>query len=309
VTFIDIEAVVNHINSTSNEFHINSHSHTVMQLTVTNKSATESSKSVLASSTLGDPPGLGRLTFLLFSDQYPDSDTSPGKKIPLTSSPPYAWVPLLSNILQWLESRRPSPPFHKSRLLLLIRDVFYARQQASFLLLLSPSEQKRDENCRWLDIFSRIVALGRSHSEQLSSTSGDNSFAANQHFADLDNRSESSVTRRLSTNINTPIRRKSISAQSLQHSFASAAPAAQNKADDLKRRGSMNSIVFTPAPTSRAARKSITLTHIVNPAHNSLVVEPPPPPRLHGDNQTNGYVEDFSRSEACLEIIIFVCEA
>eukprot|EP01036_Dinobryon_divergens_P024174 gene24174-32599_t len=287
----DIEAVVNHINSSSYEFQINSHSHTVMQLTVTNKSVAESNKATHSGSVLGDPPGLGRLTFLLFSNQYPDSDNNNGKKIPLSPSTPYAWVSLLSNILQWLESRRPSPPFHKSRLLLLIRDVLYARQQASFLLLLSPSEQKRDENWKWLDIFSRIAALGRSHSEQLSSTSADHSFVTNQHSSDFDNKSEGSVTRRLSTNVNTPIRRKSISAQSLQHSFAlAAAPPTQSKTSEdlIKRRASM---AATPAATSRATRKSVTLSNIFNQPQFSLTAEPPPPP------QSNGYVEDFTRSE------------
>ena len=289
--------MVNHINSSSYEFQINSHSHTVMQLTVTNKSVAESNKATLSGSVLGDPPGLGRLTILLFSNQCPDSDTNNGKKVPLSPSTPYAWVSLLSNILQWLESRRPSPPFHKSRLLLLIRDVLYARQQASFLLLLTPSEQKRDENWKWLDIFSRIAALGRSHGEQLSSTSADHSFVTNQHSSDFDNKSEGSVTRRLSTNVNTPIRRKSISAQSLQHSFAlAAAPPTQSKTSEdlIKRRASMTA---TPAATSRATRKSVTLTNIFNQPQFSLAAEPPPPP------QSNGYVEDFTRSEACLHPI------
>jgi hypothetical protein len=156
-----------------------------MQLTVTNRNLTESLSSAsgiksrsASMSLIGDPPGVGRLSFLILSHLHSDSKPSQS-----ASPQPFSWVSQLQFIIQWLESRRPSPPFHKSRLLLLLRDVLYGRQLASILIFLQPSSERMAVNAQWLALLSRIIALGRnSQSEnntsnilQRSSSSDDSS--------------------------------------------------------------------------------------------------------------------------------------
>lgn len=66
------------------------------------------------------------------------------------------WAESIHNIITWLESKRVSPPFHKSRLLLILKDVLCGRQSASLLLFVQPTAQQHDINFEWMRLIARI---------------------------------------------------------------------------------------------------------------------------------------------------------
>ncbi len=62
----------------------------------------------------------------------------------------YPWIEHSRQVLQWMENKRASTPFHKSRLLLLLKDVLLRRQTATMLLCLQPSAAQRSDHEDWL---------------------------------------------------------------------------------------------------------------------------------------------------------------
>ena len=265
-----------------------------MQLTVNGNSSTENGKSASSIGT-GDAQGVGRLTFLLMSDLQPEEESSQGKKAQ-PPAPQFAWVPLLSNILQWLASRRPSPPFHKSRLLLLIRDVLYCRQQASIFLLLQPSQKRKEENRQWLEIFRQITSLGRSSG---SDSAGD----ASQSLHSNSNSEPTSGKKSLA--VSTPIRRRTIATaatnvqKALQSKSTDSLPLSHSHSNlnsssssAVKRRSNSFIASLTPGAAggansaSQSVRKT-TLGNIFSQVENQ-----------NADGE--GYMEDFRRSEVII---------
>jgi hypothetical protein len=159
----EIETVIQHVLSAIPSIADHSHgtSHTVLQLTVVNKLPSRIHEDA--------PPITGKITFLLLSNlssidcQYMASSapSSPSRlkhaasfSSTASSVAWYPWVDQLHSILQWLESRRASPPFHKSRLLLLLKEVLLRRQRASLMLLLHPSADQHAINILWCKLFA-----------------------------------------------------------------------------------------------------------------------------------------------------------
>lgn len=159
----DIEAVISHVQKiVPSVDHSMGTFHTVMQLTVVNKGVQDSqvrnsadSVSSRISTNPGDQPGTGRLTFVLLSNIAPIVSTAGKLSYPI--SPHYPWVEQTYLIVQWLESKRASPPFHKSRILLLLRDVLCRKQSASIVLMLQPNLEQHAINREWLQLVSRIA--------------------------------------------------------------------------------------------------------------------------------------------------------
>jgi hypothetical protein len=153
----EIETVINHVLDAIPNIadHSIGTSHTIMQLNVVNKLMSSGPPS--PGSTVEEQPATGRITFLLLSNLSPSDQQylSPKNTIPSdVSSQWFPWVEQLFSILQWLESRRASPPFHKSRLLLILREVLLRRQRASLVLLVHPSADQHQVNVQWLKLFA-----------------------------------------------------------------------------------------------------------------------------------------------------------
>lgn len=180
----DIEAVVNHVLKIIPQVadHSLGTSHTVMQLTITNYKLAQqqqqqmpTSHTTTGSATLAsqaaDGPGVGRVSFLLLSNLAPPSGTAQpttGKKSATAAhrssiDHPFPWVDQTYIITQWLQAKRPSPPFHKSRLLLLLKDVLLRRQRASMVLLVQPSEAQHESNLKWFKLFAQLGANFMDH--------------------------------------------------------------------------------------------------------------------------------------------------
>lgn len=165
----DVDAVVNHVQKIVTEAdHNHGNLHTVMQFTVT----THRSAQKINKTNSGDPPGLGRFSFLILSNLMPPSRRKSPEGRPPTL---YPWVDHVSSITEWLGSRRPSPPFHKSRLLLFLRDILCGRQIATLNLLVSPT---KDEDLfsinGWLNIIQQLSNKDHLVPPQISSSPSGN---------------------------------------------------------------------------------------------------------------------------------------
>jgi hypothetical protein len=172
----EIETVITHVLDAIP--HIADHSigtsHTIMQLSVVNKLASQQQQPLSPGSLQEEQPATGKITFLLLSNLSPGDQQylAPNSSInnnnnnnqnntnnpsvnPALSSPQwFPWVEQLFSILQWLESRRASPPFHKSRLLLILREVLLRRQRASLMLIVHPSADQHVINIQWQKLFA-----------------------------------------------------------------------------------------------------------------------------------------------------------
>lgn len=166
----DIESVVSHVVKVipSIADHSQGNSHTIMQLTVFDKSKVNPTLSPTSSQL--DPPGLGRITFVLLSNlaQADQQYLKPTSPLPVKEfSGSYPWVDHLNAVLNWIESKRPSPPFHKSRISLLLKEVLLRRQQASLMLLIQPSADQHVVNMNWMNLFSNIKSESIAKSSSL----------------------------------------------------------------------------------------------------------------------------------------------
>jgi hypothetical protein len=162
----DIEAVINHLQKIVPEAadHSAGTTHTIMQLAVTNQhnaakakpSADKQAHSAVG--TVADAPGVGRITFVLLSNLAPAKSAS-GRNTPSTGKMPYyPWVAHTDTVMKWLESRHASTPFHKSRLLLFLKDVLLRRQSAALVLMLQPTADQHHANLDWMRLFSQLSA-------------------------------------------------------------------------------------------------------------------------------------------------------
>ncbi len=66
------------------------------------------------------------------------------------------WAESVHSIISWLESKRVSPPFHKSRLLLILKDVLCGRQPATLLLFAHQSREHHELNFEWFRLVARM---------------------------------------------------------------------------------------------------------------------------------------------------------
>ena len=167
----DIEAVINHLQKIVPEAadHSAGNAHTIMQLTVTNQEKAAQTKRSAekqahsAVGTVADNPGVGRITFVLLSNLSPAQQTTrptgsrsstpaPGRQ------PYYPWVTHTDTVMKWLESRHASTPFHKSRLLLFLKDVLLRRQKAALVLMLQPSTEQHASNLDWMRLAAQLSA-------------------------------------------------------------------------------------------------------------------------------------------------------
>jgi hypothetical protein len=206
----DIEAVINHLQKIVPDAadHSVGNAHTVMHLTVTNQKLAAQgkggsqgqSKSHSALGTVADGPGVGRITFLLLSNLAPSLNIpkSPGSRSATPTGAGrtsfYPWVEHTKVVMQWLESKRASTPFHKSRLLLLLKDVLMRRQKASMLMMLQPSHDQHAVNLQWMKLIQQMS----------SDTGGANEAATSSATAGMPPRSGTTSSSAASSRSSTP---------------------------------------------------------------------------------------------------------
>jgi hypothetical protein len=228
----DVESVIAHVQKMIPSANYNSltgansNYHTIMQLSVTShKSKGAAATSPSRTSTLvSDPPGVGRLSFVLLANITPSLQQQPV----LSLSP---WVESLHHIVSWLDSRRVSPPFHKSRLLLILKDVLCGRQSASVVLFAQQAKEHHDLNFEWFRLVARISQdhTGDEAVATHASTIASNTTSSNiNNAANLNN--SQAVTVNLHNNIHSStasaiktIKSTAIGTQSTRKSLGSAA--------------------------------------------------------------------------------------
>lgn len=177
----DIETVIHHVSQLVPQAnHKLGSGHTVMQLIINHPGKARQQHSTSFSSLKGametgsgssaeENFGAGRLTFLCLGALSPTHGPHFMHKSSLANSvsthmndesileedqkTQYPWANQLLEILSWLESRRAAPPFHRSRLLLLLREVLMRRQHSALMLLMQPTAQAHAVNKQWLQLF------------------------------------------------------------------------------------------------------------------------------------------------------------
>lgn len=111
---------------------------------ITTSSARQASKRVNDSKSVihHDPPGVGRITFILFSGLSSHDDSTmifaARAHHPLKAYY-YPWVDWVDKTVEWVQSGRASPPYHKCRLMLLLRDIVCGRMSANISLVIKPT--------------------------------------------------------------------------------------------------------------------------------------------------------------------------
>ena len=153
----DVDAVIAHVQRMLPEAKHDGKCHTIFQLTVSpNENFIDEKKSKMKD----DAVNVGRLTFVLLSNVCsPSSSPSEGSSLHLEL---YSWVKNLEDILKWIDNKRPSPPFHKSRALLFLRDALCTRMTCGITLFLQPTVEALSENAIWLELLSHISSTNAS---------------------------------------------------------------------------------------------------------------------------------------------------
>lgn len=146
----DVESVIAHVAKLVPGCAHTGTSHSIFQLTLT---PSKHGGSTSTSHILPDEHGPSRLTFAVLSGLAPAPSADPQQ---VESPPVYPWVDQLSDLLVWMNARRPSPPFHKSRILLMLRDAICGRMPCAMYYLLQPTTPAVADNCLWLQLCFRI---------------------------------------------------------------------------------------------------------------------------------------------------------
>lgn len=144
-TTSDIEAVVQHvIRLVLAADHGKGDAHTVFQLTYSCASGVEATTPALS----------GRISFVIFSDMLLSSASTGSDNLEASTFP---WVQHLLFVMDWIDQKHAAPPFHKSRLLLLLRDLICGRQLGSIFFLTShPTKTILPKIQQWLQLINRI---------------------------------------------------------------------------------------------------------------------------------------------------------
>lgn len=142
---LDINAVLEHVNSkTSISNHSQGSNHMVIQLSFVSKTADhqyENEKFKLG----------GKISFVFLGDLSPS--TPKNKIYPIQM---YPWISHMETVISWIEKKQISPPFHKSRILLIMRELICGRQAGSIILSLQPSPVNIPICNYWLQLISKI---------------------------------------------------------------------------------------------------------------------------------------------------------
>lgn len=179
----DVESVIAHVSKLVPGCAHNGHAHSVFQLTLTQvKQGGNTSTSQL----IMEERAPSRLTFVQLSGLAPVEITNHDN---LTSSTAvYPWVDQLSDLLVWMNARRPSPPFHKSRILLLLRDAICGRMPCAMYYLLQPTVPAVPDNCLWLQLCFRIRDLVLRRANALPSQNASTQLGPGAALAEKENR-------------------------------------------------------------------------------------------------------------------------
>jgi hypothetical protein len=147
----DVEAVLTHVTKITPAATHFGDAHTVFQLIVTPiKTSTGNSIKTI------DDSVPSRLSFLVLSNLSAPSSSAQAAGGP---QKPYPWVDQFGELLLWVESRRPSPPFHKSRILLFLRDALMGKMNSALILLIQPAQNMVVENNAWLRLWANIQSV------------------------------------------------------------------------------------------------------------------------------------------------------
>lgn len=162
----DVEAVVQHVKQVLADQFPSPNFHSVIQFTFadSHEALHKATGSYSKSITLEDQPGIGRLTFVCLSALSP---VYPLKFNEESLQDVHPWVELLAEALESgrtdsgdIAQPLSTDPFHKSRLLLLLRDAMLGRQPASVLLNLDLRDDDTTSDAfTWLQLVSQLDIL------------------------------------------------------------------------------------------------------------------------------------------------------
>ena len=234
--------------------------HSVFQLTCTDHrlqqqgskrlSGSAPKKDFVAMGALADKASVGRITVIKLSALSAKPLGGPPESASLLASmsapalPLYPWVKHLRTVMLWLEHKQSSTPFHKSRLVLLLKDLLVRRQRGAVTLCLQPSQAQHHTNLEWLRLFAPLTQLigvcpgntpppSPGYTKPTASTSGTRALAEAAMSVSLD-----------------PSRARTHSGSSnVQHSSTSGARLYRST-------GGSSDPVIPPAPPSATAEKS-----------------------------------------------------
>jgi hypothetical protein len=152
----DIASVVAHVTKLVPGCGHSGAAHSVFQLSLNHIKQSEGNKHNTSTQSMLAENAPSRLTFVLLSSLAPPTPARQHGQTEHAPSPAYPWVDQLSELLVWMGARRPSPPFHRSRVLLLLRDAICGRMPCAMYYLLQPTVPAVPENCLWLQLCYRI---------------------------------------------------------------------------------------------------------------------------------------------------------
>lgn len=179
----DADAVINHVLQTLSYAKHDGTSHSIFQMTISPNSVNGKmyQNSHLPGSRAAvseDPVGLGRLTIVLLANSGPNLIEG----INDLYSSKYPWYLFLTDVLKWIETKRPSPPFHKSRIILLLRDALCGRMPSLISLFMKPAVSTQLEDESWLSLVSRIYAIAN-NCKLLTTSISNNTIETNLEMA------------------------------------------------------------------------------------------------------------------------------
>jgi hypothetical protein len=154
--------------------------HSVIQMHLKEKAdkpkGASAKKDFVARGALMDKSQVGRLVLVqlgaLFSelDRDPDALFGPDHAAGALAGLAAPWVQHLRTVILWLQQRQVSPPFHRSRLVLLLKDLLLRRQSGALLLHLNTAAEgaRLARSTEWLRLFGQLISLTASPTPALS---------------------------------------------------------------------------------------------------------------------------------------------
>jgi hypothetical protein len=180
-TEADVRAVVQHVQArlphlaaaSSRE----SQHHSVFQLSYgdrkkdsAGKKAPGAKKDFVAMGALADRAAVGRVTFIQLGALLPqpaahsDEHGAPpspkkGDVHDSAATTLHPWVHHLKTVMTLLENRQASTPFHRCRLVLLLKDILLRRQSGAVVLSLQQAGGVHSTDTEWLQLFAQLTRL------------------------------------------------------------------------------------------------------------------------------------------------------